>query len=113
MYKYKHVNEMKKQNSSYSNLFDLLRSVNNITPFCFLERKKQDLKLKFLSSFFNQSCKICRANYVLITMEACFCHRINNKKGHCDFLSHNSDFISRNCEIKKSQLSGKMFYSVA
>jgi len=28
-----------------------------------------------------------------VTMEACFCHRITNKKGNCDFLSHNSDFF--------------------
>jgi len=26
-------------------------------------------------------------------MEACFCHRMKNKKGNCDFLSHNSAFI--------------------
>ena len=26
-------------------------------------------------------------------MEACFHHGINNKKGNCDFLSHNSDFF--------------------
>jgi len=24
---------------------------------------------------------------------------MKNKKGNCDFLSHNSDFISQNCEI--------------
>jgi len=28
-----------------------------------------------------------------LCMEACFCHRIKNKKGNCDFLSHNSDFF--------------------
>ncbi len=28
-----------------------------------------------------------------------FCHWIKNKKGYCNFLSHNSDFFSCNCEF--------------
>ncbi len=34
-------------------------------------------------------------------MEACLCHKKNNKKGSCDFFSHNSDGFSdfQNCEL--------------
>ncbi len=38
-------------------------------------------------------------HFVLFNMEAHFRHRIKNKKGHFDFLSHNSDFFSHNCVI--------------
>jgi len=47
----------------------------------------------WLSRCVNALCKTC----VWICMEACFCHRMKNKKGNCDFLSRNSDFFSQNC----------------
>ncbi len=32
---------------------------------------------------------------IFILMEAHFRHKKKKKKGHCDFLSHNSDFFSK------------------
>ncbi len=40
-----------------------------------------------------------RAGKIPISMEARFRHWIKNKKGYCDFLSHNSDFFSQNYEF--------------
>ncbi len=45
---------------------------------------------------------------VLIAMEACFCHWIKNKKGNCDFLSHNSDYFSHNCMIQTRNCETKL-----
>jgi len=36
--------------------------------------------------------------------EAHFRHKMRNKKGNCDFLSHNSDFFSSQLRLKKSEL---------